>query len=169
MRFWSTIDRVLLTISGLMVGGVMVCVCLQVWFRFVMDGSVVWAEELSRYMFVWAVFLTTAVLAGRGEHYAMPEFVAMLPLRLQRSLALLASSLCIVFCAVTAWYGVGWAWRLRDADTPVLEVPQGLVYAIVPASAIYMAVRLAFNLWYSARHPAKAPFIGGLDESELKQ
>jgi len=169
MRFWSAIDRALLTISGFMVGGVMVCVCLQVWFRFVMNGSVVWADELSRYLFVWAVFLTTAVLAGRGEHYAMPEFVAMLPPRLQRPFAGLANALCIAFCVVIAWYGAGWAWRLRDADTPVLELPQGLVYAIVPASAIYMAIRLTFNAWYAVRYPVNTPFIDGLAPAELKR
>ena len=169
MRIWLTIDRALLSISGVMVGGVMVCVWLQVWFRFVMNGSVVWAEELSRYLFVWAVFITTAVLAGRGEHYAMPEFVAMLPPRLQRLIAWLANALCIAFCVVTAWYGTGWAWRLRDADTPILEVPQGLVYAIVPASAVYMALRLTFNAWYAARHPATTPFIDGLAPAEWKR
>jgi TRAP-type C4-dicarboxylate transport system permease small subunit len=169
MRIWSAIDRALLTLSGIMVGAVMVCVCLQVWFRFVMDGSVVWAEELSRYLFVWAVFLTTAVLAGRGEHYGMPEFVAMLTPRWQRPVAWLANALCILFCVVVAWYGARWAWRLRDADTPVLELPQGLVYSVVPLCAAYMALRLAFNAWHAARRGAGTPFIHGLTSPELER
>jgi TRAP-type C4-dicarboxylate transport system permease small subunit len=141
-RFFAFTDRILLGLSGLMVGAVFVLTCLQVTFRYFLHEPLVWAEEAVRYLFVWGTFIATAVLAGRGEHYSMPELVDVFPPLARRMCVIVVTLLCVVFCLAVIWYGTQWAWRLGDADTPVLEFPQGAVYAILPISAAYMALHL---------------------------
>ncbi len=147
------VDAVLLALAGAMIAAILLTTCLQVFYRYVLNDSLAWAEELSRYMFVWATFIAAAVLVGRGEHYAMPELVDALPAAPRRFLGGLVSLLCMVFCALVVYYGSRWAWRLCDADIPVLELPQGVVYAILPISAAYMAVRL----WRRGSEPNSPP------------
>ena len=45
-----------------------VLVVLQVLFRYVLNRSLFWSEELVRFALIWSVMLGSAVVAYRGEH-----------------------------------------------------------------------------------------------------
>ena len=40
-----------------------------------------------------------------------------------------------------------WSWRMLATSSPVLQLPQGAVYAIVPLAGGYMALHLVVRLW----------------------
>ncbi len=44
---------------------------LQVFYRYVLNASLAWPEEVARWAFVWAVFLGMAVNVGRRSHIAI--------------------------------------------------------------------------------------------------
>jgi TRAP-type C4-dicarboxylate transport system permease small subunit len=61
----------------------------QVVFRYGVQASLTWSEELARYAFIWAIFIGTSVAARRGQHIAVDSLVKTLPRVVQRWLRLL--------------------------------------------------------------------------------
>jgi len=44
------------------------------------------------------------------------------------------------------WKGTLMSWRMGGALSPVLQISQGLVYAVIPLAAFYMLVHLLVRL-----------------------
>ena len=51
-----------------MFGAMILCLMAQVAARMTLGTSIAWTEELSRYTFLWSVFLGAALVAKRGAH-----------------------------------------------------------------------------------------------------
>ncbi len=135
-----SIDR---AVDGLAVAAFTVmfaCVIGQVVFRYFLDDPLVWSDELARYLFVWVSFLGWIIAARRRSHLVIDMAVARLGPRGRAALGALGAAAAIAFAAVLAWYG--WRITLRNADveTTALVFSQGVVYAIVPAAAVAVAL-----------------------------
>lgn len=106
-----------------------------------------WVEEVSRYLVVWSVFLSAAVLARRNEHISIDVFYAHVP-RWARKLINIASALLgIVLIGYFAYMGWGFsytAYRFNDMSLSGY-IPVWLAYAAIPAGLGLTA--LAYFLW----------------------
>ena len=78
----------------------------QVVFRYVLNSSLQWSEELSVLALVWAVFIGSAVLVRGWQHIAVTAFVKMLPDRLQSMTFVVAKILTLLFLIVVTYYAV---------------------------------------------------------------
>ena len=54
---------------------------IQVFSRYVLGASLSWSEELTRYIFVWAGFLSVSFCTKRCISIKIEQFVAMFPRR----------------------------------------------------------------------------------------
>ena len=55
--------------SGLMFS-MMLLICAQVFYRYVLTAPLPWSEELGRYIFIWMSFLGIAAAYYKGRHMA---------------------------------------------------------------------------------------------------
>ena len=53
---------------AIMLGAMILCLIGQVSVRMTLGSSIAWTEELSRYTFLWSVYLGAALVAKRGGH-----------------------------------------------------------------------------------------------------
>ena len=63
--------KVLVATMGLMA----VLVCTQVFFRYVLSSSIDWADEMSRLMFVWSMFLAIPHGIRAGVHVGIDVLI----------------------------------------------------------------------------------------------
>jgi TRAP-type C4-dicarboxylate transport system permease small subunit len=108
--------------------------------RYFFNNPLEWAEEFSRYAFIWIVFLGAAVCTKRGRHIVIDGLALSLPPRVQAGLAALVDALTFALMTVLAYYG----WLLTTfttQPTSTLYVPMSVVYVVVPASAALIALR----------------------------
>jgi TRAP-type C4-dicarboxylate transport system permease small subunit len=117
-----------------------VLVVLQVFFRYVLNRSLFWSEEVVRFALVWSVMLGSAVVAYRREHIRIDTLDAVLPPPAARVVARLAELLTFAFCVILAGTGIQFTLRTLTQRSPVLEVPIWAVYAAVPVGAVLEAV-----------------------------
>jgi TRAP-type transport system small permease protein len=139
-------DTLFTEVAALFSFGFLVCVSLQVLFRYVLEEPLPWSEELARYLFVWAALLAAAVTVGRNDTFTISLLAERLPLRGRWALDVLGAALGIIFTLIVLWKGIAMSWRMGGALSPVLQLSQGLVYAVIPLSALYMLVHLIFRL-----------------------
>jgi TRAP-type C4-dicarboxylate transport system permease small subunit len=113
--------------------------------RYFFNHPIEWAEEFSRYAFIWIVFLGAAVCAKHGRHIVIDGLALALPPRVQAGLAVLVDVLTFGLMVVLAYYG----WILTvftTQPTSTLYVPMSVVYVVVPASAALIGLRSLENL-----------------------
>jgi TRAP-type C4-dicarboxylate transport system permease small subunit len=102
--------------------------------RYVFNSPIQWAEEFSRYAFIWVVFMGAAVCTKRNRHIAIDSLLQILPAPMQRVFRLLVDVCILGLMAVIVYYG-GILTAAATQTTATLKVPQSVVYLVVPASA----------------------------------
>ena len=53
---------------AILMGLMIVCLTLQVFMRFIFGTALAWTEELSRFSFLWSVYMGAALAVKRGGH-----------------------------------------------------------------------------------------------------
>ena len=136
--------EVLLAAMGLAMTAV---VAAQVFFRYGLNASLFWSEELARYLLVWLTFLGASAAFRRGAHPGIDLMVVRLPGPAKRAAETLVLVASLAVFAVMVVYGIRFSWFVRMQITPALGLPKWAVFAAVPVSgAIGAAHTLAF-LW----------------------
>lgn len=124
-------------------------VAAAVFWRYVLNDSIVWAEELARYLFVWVSFLGGGLGVGTNIHVGVDSAVELLP-RVPKLVVQIVMELLIVVFTVTLIYA-GWQFMMfgMRSDALLLPIKMGHVYMAVPAGGFVMLVNVLLNV---ARH-----------------
>lgn len=140
MRIARAAERAVDALAIAAFAGMFVCVLGQVILRYVFGQPLTWSDELARYLLVWCSFLGWIIAARRRSHLAIAVFAQRSSVRGQAAFALVSALAVIAFCIVLMIYGVRIVERNLDVDTVALFFPFAIVYAIVPVSALAIAL-----------------------------
>lgn len=69
------------TLMTLFLGAMTIIMGIQVLSRYVLGASLSWSEELTRYIFIWAGFLSVSYCTKRCISIKIEQFVAIFPKR----------------------------------------------------------------------------------------
>ena len=123
----------------------------QVFGRFVLGRPFSFTEEFARFALIWLTILGAAYLNGRREHLSMDYWLNKLPpaarARRLRIIELLMAGFALVVMVIGGGNLVYTTLRLGQTSA-AMQVPLGLVYAIVPVSGLLI---LFFSV-YNYRH-----------------
>jgi len=101
--------------------------------RYIFGSTIQWAEEFSRYAFIWVVFLGAVVCTKQKRHISIDSLVRALPGRVRPWVNLAADVLTLALMMIIIWYGARLSYRATQI-TATLKVPQYLIYLVVPCS-----------------------------------
>ncbi|WFS62801.1 TRAP transporter small permease [Pseudodesulfovibrio thermohalotolerans] len=123
---------------------------LQVFMRFVLSSSLAWTEELSRYSFIWSVYMGGVLAVKHSQHVRISAQFMVLPPKCRVALLMFTDTLWMVANFFIAYQSV---LVLRDAFafpevSPTLGIVKGYVEAMLPASFLLMNVRLIIKYWH---------------------
>ena len=109
----SRLDRILaflealsMLIAKILVVAILTVLAAQVVFRFVLNRSLIWSEEVAAWCMVWVVYLGAAALTRRSEHVSIPFFLTLMPDRLRRVGALCGSFATFLGILFVTWFGI---------------------------------------------------------------
>jgi TRAP-type transport system small permease protein len=112
--------------------------------RYLLNASIIWVEELTRYMMVWVGFLGSGLVLRFGAHIAVDILQDALPSRAAQGLrGLIVLILAATFLAMT-WLGVRYAQFAWEQETPVMNWSTGAIYLAIPIGSALMLVHLLF-------------------------
>jgi TRAP-type transport system small permease protein len=142
-------NRALLII---MLAAMATMVFANVALRFLTDHSILWVEEVSRYLMIWLTFLGAGLVLRHGGHIGIDTLQEKFPRRAAHMRALIFV-LLLGFFAFMAWIGTRYAALTWSQTTPVLEIPVGFVYLAIPAGfALLIAHLLLMAVPYVRRN-----------------
>lgn len=130
------------TLYGISVAAMIVMLAIifmQVITRYVFGFSFEWSEELARFLFVWVVFLGSALIMGEEGHLA----VELLPRLLKGTKPGFLLNLFINACGyVFIFLLIVQGWKMTETMTfqtaPGLGISMSYVYFIMPLSGVLM-------------------------------
>jgi TRAP-type C4-dicarboxylate transport system permease small subunit len=115
-------------------------VALQVFFRYVLNQSLFWSEELARFLLVWLSFLGASVAYRRKAHPGIDVLSSRMPEHISWIFTLVVHIISIVFFGVMIFYGYRFAYFVRLQISPALYMPKWIIFSIVPLSGIILMI-----------------------------
>jgi TRAP-type C4-dicarboxylate transport system permease small subunit len=119
-----------------------IAVFLQVVFRFILNQPLAWTEEMARYCLIWITFLGAAFAMSSRAHIGMEFFVNLFSLPVRKILYVIATIASLVFFLLMVVEGYDLAARSMSQLSPVLRIPMGAIYAVIPLSGFILIVNM---------------------------
>lgn len=124
-----------------------VIVAVQVFFRYVLNQSLFWSEELARFLLVWLTFLGASVAYFRKANPGVDVLYARMPPPLRRVFTVMIHLFSLGLFLVMVFYGYQFAYFVRLQISPALNLPKWIILSIIPVSGSILTVHgLAFLL-----------------------
>jgi TRAP-type C4-dicarboxylate transport system permease small subunit len=124
-------------------------VWLQVFSRYVLNDSLVWAEELTRFALAWSTMVGSAAAYRLGEHIGVTMVIERLHGRWRALLIRTVHLVVMAFALLVAWEG--WLFTLRNFArgqlTAALQVPIAWAHLALPVGGLLIAMAAAEALW----------------------
>jgi TRAP-type C4-dicarboxylate transport system permease small subunit len=120
------------------------CLGLQVLMRYAFQAALTWTEELSRFCFIWTIYLGTALAAKNEQHVRVTAQYFLLPQALRPYLWLVSDAVWVGFNIVFTVQGiklVQHAFKFPEI-TPSLGWSAAYLYAVIPLGFILMTFRI---------------------------
>ena len=124
-----------------LLAGLVVVVCLGVFFRYVLNASLVWYDEFASYALVWLTFFGTVVAAYHQRHIGFELVVDKLAPRTRRVVDFVGEAAVLGFQFVLFYYG--WILTERMGDETTISLPwvkTAWVTAVLPVTGGLMLV-----------------------------
>lgn len=130
----------------------------QVVLRYVFNTGFVWSEGAVVVLTIWGALFGASQAVTRGLHVRVEVFADSLPHPWRRVADFLANLVSAVYVGVLCYCGVLYVRFLAkiNAVSIDLEIPEWLVYLIVPVSMGLFLARYLHELWLVWRGGADA-------------
>jgi C4-dicarboxylate transporter DctQ subunit len=115
---------------------------VAVFFRYVLNSPIYWADELSLYLFCWATFLGASLAVKRSDMAAVTFLLNRLSGRANILVSILIQVCILFFAVVIGYYSMLWITSpsVMNLLSPALSMNMWKLYTIVPISMFCMAL-----------------------------
>lgn len=120
--------------------GLLAVLVVNVFVRYVLEGSLEAASELPTLLFPWFVMGGIVLAAVRGNHVAMQLTMHALPPFGRRILSLFIHGLSGIVFAVLAFHAVGNTVIAHDEVSTIMHVPGSVGYAALTIAFFMLSV-----------------------------
>ncbi len=133
-----------------------VIVFVQVIFRYIFNDSLSWSEELTRYIFIWQIWLGASYGLTKDKHIKVEVLYNFFPPLGKKIISIFANLCFLGFCIFLLVNGGELVQTLyvQNSVSPALRLPMYLVYLSLPFTSLVMALRLVAHTIGLIKSPA---------------
>jgi len=117
-----------------------IIVAVQVFFRYVLNHSLFWSEELARFLLVWLTFLGASSAYYRKVNPGVDFLYAKLSPLLKKLSSICTHLASMALFIVMIIYGYQFAWFVRLQISPALQIPKWIILSIIPISGVILMI-----------------------------
>ena len=114
--------------------------------RYVFDASLVWATELTIFVFLWSVFFGAAYCFKKDAHIAVTVILDNVSSRTAKVMLLISHLVTVIFLVAVAYYGYEYLLLVIELDERSIDLwdmPMWIIYTVIPISFGFGAYRVA--------------------------
>jgi len=139
-------ERALNIICRIFLGAIIAIIFYGVIMRYIFNHPPAWAEELSRFIFIWMLMFGAIVVTREQSHIEMTILVDLLPRRLKFIISTLTRLLMIGFCVVMVQQGLRIYPIVAEASSPTFGISMGWLYLSIPVGGLLMGICILENI-----------------------
>ena len=140
--FFRLLSRLVESLVILLAGIIVAIVTAEVALRYLFSHSMIFTEELSRYLMVWVVFLGSALAIRDGSHIHIKILVNRLGPRMQQNVKLASYALIIAFLIFITVEGLKILPRQLQQMCITIDISLFYFYLAIPVGSILMIIFL---------------------------
>ena len=139
----KALEWLLIVIFGLMVLLVFGNVVLRYGFNY----GIIFSEEVSRFLFVWMVFLGSVLMLHDNGHLGVHTVTKLLPLAGKKACKFISDITTLACCVLMTYGGIKIVGLNMANIAPVSGIPIGVVYMALLVCSVGMGVLLVGSLY----------------------
>jgi len=155
--------KALIAFAGASTAVVVAIMLVQIVARYVFNSSLIWAEELCRYILVWQTFLLIGIAYHQGELAILDMLSGRVPPKMRFLIRLVVYIPVAIFLYLMIQHGLVHAGRYTRQVIPAVDFiwtsltghPAGVtvfwIYVSVPVGCAILLLHLVFGLFDEAR------------------
>ena len=140
------IDTTLAWIAGTLFGALFLVTVLNIVLRNLGGITWLWIPGMIKLLFIWTIFIGTAVLYQRNDHLVMDFFANKLAANRRRVLEIVTNLAFLVFLIVLVIYGFVVVELRLGIPFETWNLSTAYAYLAVPVSAILMSFFCVYKL-----------------------
>ena len=172
-RLFSGYENIIKVLAGGSMALIVTIMVVQVAARYIFNSSLIWAEELCRYILIWQTFLFVGYAYHRGELVILDLFSTHVSPKTYMAIRYLTAVPITIFLYLMIQAGLAHASRFGAQMIPAvdfiwmsitgdeLRVPIFWVYVAVPVGCslllFHFLGRLAYDTWRVSKGLPLAP------------
>jgi len=148
--FWRVYEGAVNGVAVTLFSTMVAVTAMGVFFRYVLNSALPWAEEADRYLFIWLSFVGASITMRRKAHIAVDILVRSFEPGLRKWVALLAQVGVLGFLGVVFWASGRVIEVTRHTQATATGIPISWVYLAAPVGCILIAIetlRLLAQTW----------------------
>lgn len=118
--------------------------------RYLFDASLVWATELTIFLFLWSAFFGAAYCFKKDVHIAVTILLDIMPSKIAKAMLIISHIVTIIFLAAVAYYGYQYIMQvvvdLDERSIDLWNMPMWIVYLVIPLAFGFSAFRVLEKL-----------------------
>lgn len=129
-------------------------VFLQVIMRYIFNSSFYWSEELTRYIFIWQIWLGCSIAQRENVHIRVEMIFGILKGKAVHIAEIVSALIWFGFCIFVVYYSYGWISYSIQQNTvsAAMHMPMAYAYLSVPVGCAMMGLRLIGVLYKQFRY-----------------
>jgi len=149
MKFFDRILDRMFFLAGVLLVCIMCCVCLEVFFREVLNRPLIWVTEITEVSMLYITFLGSAWLLREGGHVRVDLFIGRLKPKTEAWLGLFAALVGLSVSGVLTVSGfcLFWDYVEKGTYTPTaIEIPMAAIIGIIPVGMLMLTIQFLRNI-----------------------
>ena len=155
-------------LAGLLLVAMLLVVVLQIVFRYVLNDSLIWSEEIAKAMMVWTAFLVAPWAYRVGANVRIELFITEMPPLFKNLLTLALNLMVFWIIVVFFWESIGFWQRGLMVRADSLPIQVAWFYSIVPVVFSMMVLVGAEQLlrnFLTLKHPGQDFDLPAFDDA----
>ena len=129
---------------GILLAIMTIIMTAEVVCRYFLGQSLIWAEELVRYMFIWTIFIGSASCIPLKGHITVDLLTQILPKKVCYWMECFTSLFWIAICGWFGYLSASYTMTVyqRGEFSTAMHLPMWIVYLALPLGFFLMLIRL---------------------------
>lgn len=133
------LDKIIIAVLIMILSVMLAVGTMQVIWRYALQQSLSWSEEMMRYLYVWATMLGVSAAIRRKSFACIDSFLDFTGRKIPRAklmMQVVSIAVQIFVFALMIIYGFQFMMRGALQSSPSLPIPMSCVYAAFPVGGI---------------------------------
>lgn len=117
----------------------------QVFFRYVVNYSISWSQDLLTYMLIWSVFIGISLAVKKRKHIKVELAFVLLPEKSQFYLKVVSNMVFMLFCGIFSYFSIIKVYKLIFVLPQISEstgISMWMIQVAVPVGFLLSIYRL---------------------------